>query len=540
MIFPRPKHIQLGARHPLTETLLVFCNDAPSKNALPALGEMAPYLAYSRTEDQSKATMTLSVIPGRFPQNEAYEMTVRDGKIEVRAKDYRGLINAFATLVGLTSFEADTVMLPEAEISDFPDAAFRSFMTDPARNLVPMDETRALILSMAKAKLNKLHLHLSDSTGFCYESRTQLPTSPGGKYSKEDLKEIIRYAGLFGIDVIPEIDFPGHGYALTKMYPNLKCRVPGKEVSTWNLCLGNEECYALIDELLAELAEIFPYEYIHLGTDEIHMEDIGPDIMSPPPISHSEECECCNAFFAPLGLATLRERFYWFVRRVYATVTSLGKKLIVWNDDIDISKSPDLPRDILIEFWRVAAERRGPVEGCSMQRFLEEGFEVINADFPNTYVDEYVEWSKLKKWNFRTEPADSTACPHAVLGGEMCAWEGSNYPHYSYALYFAMPAFGDRLWNTAPIPDGGEATAALTRTSLGADTPDGTDLFLHMADVPLGTAQLWTAPIFPSADDAEEAVRLLGCLKHQSDDERHLTKSLLDQAKKVIDAYDDV
>ncbi len=525
MIYPRPKQIILGERHPLITPLSVFCADAPGRRALFALGEMAPYLEISEIEQADGATLSLSLVPGLFPNKEEYELTVQNGKACVRAKDFRGMINALATLVQLLSYEGDLAMLPDATVRDFPDTAFRSFMADPARNRIPMDEMRALILSMAKAKLNKLHLHLSDSTGFCYETRTPLPASPGGKYSKAELSELIRYAGAFGIDVIPEIDFPGHSNALTELRPELKCRVEGKNVSGWNVCLGNEDSYALIDDLLAELAEIFPYEYIHVGTDEIHMEDLVE--LDPYPISHSEECECCRAFFAPLGLHTLRERFYWFVKRIYATVTSLGKRMIIWNDDIDISKSPDLPRDILIEFWRVAAEGRGPVEGCSMQRFLEEGFEVINADFPNTYVDEYVEWDRLKKWNPLADPADASACPHAVPGGEMCAWEGSNYPHYLYALYFAMPAFADRLWSISPLPDGEEATLALTRASLGADTPDGEDFFRFTRDVPLGSCRLWEGSIFRDEYAARATAKLLRTLTHQSADERHLKEALL-------------
>lgn len=506
----------------------VWCADAPSVRLVPVLREFLPYVPITQVDELSDATLEIAVIPGLSERAEYFELNLDDGeRARIYAKDFRGLVNAAAELAQLVEYRDGAFYLPDFEVADAPEASFRSFMIDPARNLIPMDELRALILSMAKSRLNKLHIHLSDRKGFAYASDIypDLPPAPGGIYTRADLKEIIDYAGMFGIDVIPEIDVPAHSNATTNWKPQLKCTVPGKDTSGWNICLGNEECYTLIDALLAEIAEIFPCEYIHIGTDEMDMRDL------PSAISHTEECTTCRAFFEPLGLHTLRDRFYWFVRRVYKTVTGLGKKMMMWNDDIDISKSPDIPRDILIEFWRVAAEQRGPVVGCSMQRFIDEGFEVVNADFPNTYVDEYVEWEKLKVWNYKRDPADAGVRAYQILGGEMCAWEGSNYPHFLYALYFAIPAFGARLWSTEQIEEESDAKWALTRAALGCDVPDDFDLFAYTKDVPLGTSRFWET-IYADGADLEELRRVLRTLRHQSEDERRLTERLIALSEK--------
>lgn len=529
--------------HPIPNTVSVFCSDAPSLKLLPVLSEFLPYLTFEPADARENSILTLSVIPGISARAEHFSLKIKEGKIDIQAKDFRGLVNAAATLTQNVRSENGTLVLPDLHIEEHPDASFRSFMADPARNLIPMDEMRALILSMAKARLNKLHLHMSDTKGFAYVSEVfpDLPPAPGGCYSKADLKELISYAGMFGIDIIPEIDVPGHGFAITDWKPHLKCKVKdenGKyreDVSGWSLCLGNSECYEFLDALFAELAEIFPYDYIHIGTDELELRTVVHEPPLLPPISHCEECECCRDFFTPLGLDNLRERFYWFVRRVYKTITGLGKKMMMWNDDIDIAKSPDLPRDILIEFWRVAAEQCGPVEGCSMQRFLEEGFEVVNTECLTTYIDEFVEWNKLKKWHYKRYPADASACEHQVLGGEMCAWEGSNYPHYLYALYFAMPAFGSRLWNPAPIEDEDDASAkaAIARAALGCDIPDGFDPFIYTKDkeIPLGTCRHWDA-LFAEGANLEQMCEVLRSLKHQSEDQRRLTQRLIEIAEK--------
>ena len=114
----------------------------------------------------------------------------------------------------------------------------------------------------------------------------------------------------------------------------------------------------------------------------------------------------------------------------------------------------------------------------------------------------------------------------------MCAWEGTNYPHYLYALYFAIPAFGDRLWNLAPIPEGKDATVALTRAALGMDTPDGFDVTGYMKEVPLGTSRFWEDGAFSPDANLEEAKAILEGLHRQSLDEKKLTEELLRQLAK--------
>ena len=276
--------------------------------------------------------------------------------------------------------------------------------------------------------------------------------------------------------------------------------------------------------MLAEIAALFPCKYIHIGTDEIEMRDL-VDI-TPALVSHTLECEVCNSFFGPMGIDTLQERFYWFLRRVYKTVSALGKRMMMWNDWIDISKSPDLPRDILIEFWRVAAEQRGPREGCSMQRFLEEGFEVVNADFPNTYVEEYATWEQLKPWDFRKDPADADAYPHRVVGVDMCAWGYAQYEFFKYTIPYAVLAYGDKSRNRLPIEDDVAARRALTKGILGCDVPENFDLFDYMDGVPLGDAMFKKCVLAENAD-LDALLAILQSLSHQSRDEKRYAEALI-------------
>ena len=535
MFLPRPKsYNKFENILTLTFPLKVWCGDRPSRNLLAVLHEMMPYGEFVQAT-REEATLTIEVMPsmvqGRRP--EYYSFYAKDGKMSIMAKDYRGLVNAAATLAQAIRFENGLFVIDEASINDYPDSTFRGVMLDPARHVVPMDEVRAIILGMAKSKYNKLHLHLCDHQGFSYFSDVypDLPLSPGTTYTKGDLREIVSYAGMFGIDVIPEIDLPAHSFNLTKKFDYLKCHSEdeengGKPLSGWNICIGNEESYTYIKNILAELVEIFPYEYIHMGTDEIYMDDIDRE---PRITSCTCQCKVCNARFLPMGYDTLLPRFYYFVDRVYNIINDLGKKMMMWNDQIDISNgAPEIPRDILIEFWRVAMPHRGPVEGCSMAAFVEAGFEVVNADYPNTYVDLYMKWSKLKDWNLRANPADVPHVSFRILGGETCAWEGNNYPHYRHALYFTFPTFGDRCWNVeTPLAEDEETMLALTRACLGASAPADFNLFSYLKGVPLGDAYRMEGKIFCNGANLDELRQTLENLSNLSTDQEHLKNNLL-------------
>jgi hypothetical protein len=119
---------------------------------------------------------------------------------------------------------------------------------------------------------------------------------------------------------------------------------------------------------------------------------------------------------------------------------------------------------------------RGPVEGCSMQRFIDEGFEVVNSDYPNTYfVKEYIDWERTKVWNLDRVPADVGKKSNMILGAFGCAWE--NRAHLKHSIYSAIPAFADRIWNLAPIDDEESFNVALSRFVLGPSIDEGFNVF---------------------------------------------------------------
>ena len=519
MFIPRVKCEKMSGCTAICAQVSVYYGGKEEKRLSAVLGEFTPYLSFFVAEAAEDADLVVRIDAEISDRAEYYELTSHGGRVTVVATDFRGLVGAAATLSQMIIEKDGALLLLDGDITDYPDKGFRGFMVDVGRKYIPMDEFRAQILMVAKSKMNKLHLHLLDTQGCSvdFDSYKLIPSpdARGRKYSKDDLRALVAYAAIFDIDVIPEMDMPGHSFNLTRAYPEMRCDADNP--NGWAACISTEATYDYARTILTEVAEIFPYEYLHVGTDEIDMKDIISSRYNAHQVQDWERCRRCNEFFGKMGLHTTTERFYYFLRRVYDIVKSLGKKMMMWNDNIDISVSPDLPRDILIHFWRVAAPMRGPREGCSMQRFLDEGFEVVCSDYPNTYANaEYMEWERLKAWNVDREPADAGDLSHLILGPVMCAWE--NPPNLKHSIYTAVPAFADRAYDLRPIDDEPAFDLALSRFVLGPSLPEGVDLFGKHLYAPL-MFDNERSPIVEGAE--EEFGALLDSLRLLSEYEKH-------------------
>ena len=231
---------------------------------------------------------------------------------------------------------------------------------------------------------------------------------------------------------------------------------------------GSEGTYRFIDRVVGELAPVFPSPLFHIGTDEIEFVD-----KSSSEVRFSwRECPVCQARMKQEGLKDERALFYFFVRRVDGILKQHGKRLMMWNDQIDIGKPQEVnvPMDMLLHFWRIASPGRGPVTNCTYEGFLDKGFQVLNSYYPETYIDGYIKEQHLLVWNPWTSPACPPEHRGQVVGGQMCAWD--NYDYYRRVLPAAMAAFGDRVWNADPVTNKIAFALALPRHMFGPLTPD--------------------------------------------------------------------
>ena len=396
-------------------------------------------------KEAQNAFITFLPDPTLEKRTEIYRLTVSANGIRIGYRDARGAINGAMSAVLLLRKR----VLDCCEITDYPDCSYRSFMIDMARGLPTERDIKNVIRYMALAKYNRLHLHLIDDKGPCYISEA-LPEyayiGRGGQCSCAFLQEIDKLCASYGIEVVPEIEIPAHGTALCVSHPEFACQVP--DAQGWAICPGNDDIWPFFDTLIGEIAEIFPHsEYIHIGTDELEFADL-----NPPYPCHWNDCPRCAALREREGLADRQAEFYYVVQRMHDIVKSHGKKMMMWNDQIDVSRPVPLSRDILIQFWRIAAPGRGPYEGCSLEGFLKLGFTVVNAYYPYTYCDleSYISAEKLKIWTPYRVPEQSPEYAAQILGGECCAWEFGNYeeyPFYGYTTPAVIGMFGDKLWS---------------------------------------------------------------------------------------------
>ena len=477
MLLPKPKQIEYFAEKLyLHDKMDVLVKDDYGKKALEMLNILVSEsdVLFRKGENGG---IELILSDTAFLNKEEYRIDFRNGKMILTYGDELGARNAVISLFHLIEKDSAGYYFKTCTIVDFPESEYRGVLLDLGGKYVPVEEIKTTIMQMAKAKYNILRLNLNALNFSPLETDIypQLNESSRQQYTKNEMKGIVEFAALFGLEMIPGIQMPGHATFLIDTLEDLKCKTKSVEPSRWTMCVGSEKTYEILGNLIKEITEIFPGEYIHIGTDEIEFHDIFKVLKLWPTW---DDCEVCTELSRRENIEGIRELFYYFVRRIHKIVTGLGKKMMMWNDAIDISVSPDLPRDILIQFWNVANdgnEGRGPYKGCSMQRFLEEGFNVVNSHFRETYLCENIEEGKLLTWNPKARPECTDNMKHLIIGGELCAWGYDIY--YDYSLPSMIFVFGDRLWDYSNGEISEEYRQTLTKSVLGLQTPPGFDVF---------------------------------------------------------------
>lgn len=280
---------------------------------------------------------------------ESYRMYLQPGRILIEGADRAGVFYGIQSFLQLLHAR-DGKELPRCEIEDTPRYSWRGFMLDEARHFFGKEKVRQLLDEMAYFKLNKFHWHLTDEQGWRIEIKKYPElTRIGGKgswsdpeaearyYTREDIKEIVDYAALRHIEVIPEIDMPGHATAANRAYPVYSGGgVPDHPEYTFNP--GKEETYGFLTDILREVAELFPSSYLHIGGDEVAF---GIEAWKSDPD--------VQALMKREGLKDVKQAEYYFIRRMDDTVKALGKTLVGWDELLDADVKPD---NTVVMWWR--------------------------------------------------------------------------------------------------------------------------------------------------------------------------------------------
>ncbi len=332
-------------------------------------------------ESARGAAVRLEVVSPDKAAKEAYRLDVMPDGIRIRASDAAGFFYALQTLRQLVPSGA--AACPCVSVGDAPRFGWRGMQLDVSRHFFGKEFVKNYIDLLASRKLNVFHWHLVDGPGWrieikkhpeltrigawrkdkraepwnwratelCFNGKT--PGAYGGFYTQEEIREVVRYAKARFVTIIPEIEMPGHSYAVLAACPQFVCE--GNNIRTDGLrgldvfCAGNEGSYKFLAEVLDEVAALFPdAPYIHIGGDEV------PDLAW-------KRCGKCQALMKRLGLRTPRELEAHFIGRIAQHLAAKGRKIIGWDE---IAESA-LPKDAAVMVWRDAAfAKRALAQGC--------------------------------------------------------------------------------------------------------------------------------------------------------------------------------
>lgn len=349
---PAPAHrTDLGGEFLLTRATLVTY-----EQGLEALADyLRSYLPLAGASEQyaSDAALVLTLDPSLG--EEAYRLDILPDHIAIEGGAYGGVFNGIQQLFRLLPPEVYArectlpLRLPTLHIEDAPRFAYRGMMLDVARTWVDAPHVKRYIDLLSYHNINKLHLHLSDDEGGRIEIRSHpelteiggfrggdSPVRPiygkwdekyGGYYTQEQMRELIAYAAARNIEIIPEIDLPGHSRNIASVHPEIRCNYRPDTVSTCGYdyrsawCVAREENYRLLEDILGELCALFPSPYIHIGGDEVDA-------------SQWERCPDCRALMERCGITDPHRLEDIFMQRMSDILAAHGKRPALWNEAV--------------------------------------------------------------------------------------------------------------------------------------------------------------------------------------------------------------
>lgn len=417
---------------------------------------------------------------------EGYQLSISPKQIIIKANQPAGLFYGVQTLVQLfpKEIESDTIaknvkwQAPCVQITDYPRFGWRGLMFDVSRHFFTKNDVKKFIDDMVRYKFNLLHMHLTDDEGWRIEIKglpkltevgawnvkkvgyfgTFSPPTPdeprnyGGFYTQDDIKELVQYAKDRFVNILPEIDVPGHSLAAVVSYPELSCTPgadkyhvrSGEEIMDWShgappialidntLCPANEKVYDFLDKVITQLAQLFPFEYIHVGGDEC-------------PKNFWEKSDAIKALMQKEGLKSMQEVQSYFEKRLEKIVISKGKKFIGWDEILEGGLGPNAA----VMSWR---GMKGGAEAAKMKHNVVMSpttfayLDYMNGDSaiePKVYAT-----LRLSK-AYQFEPVPDSVDAKYIVGGQANLWTEQvyNMRHAEYMVYPRAMAISESVWS---------------------------------------------------------------------------------------------
>lgn len=490
-LIPEPVNITLGnGRFTLPKEIVIAADNTND------LGHTISFLSerlsvptgYTVSINSSAATpavrLQLLKTPDAQLGKEGYKLSIAANGAVITANAPAGLFYGVQSLMQLLPKEIEgkklaagvTWDMPYVEVTDYPRFGWRGLMFDVSRHFFTKEEVKQFIDQMVRYKYNLLHLHLTDDEGWRIQIKSlpkltevgawnvkkvgyfgtfsppakDEPRNYGGFYTQDDIRELVKYAQDRFVNILPEVDVPGHSLAAIAAYPELACSAgkgpkpevsSGQSIKDWskhvalvddNLCPANEQVYVFLDKVVTELAQLFPFEYIHMGGDETFK-------------TFWQNDPAIKALMQREKLKTMEEVQSYFTRRVEKIVLSKGKKFMGWDEILEGGISPNAA----VMSWR---GMKGGIEAAKM------GHEVVMSPSDFVYIDlmqgdplvEPRVYSSVRlNKSYQFEPVPEGVDPKYIKGGQANLWTEQIY-NMRHAQYMTWPrafAVAESVWS---------------------------------------------------------------------------------------------
>ncbi len=399
--------------------------------------------------------------------SEGYRLEVNQNQITLSASAQAGFFYGYQTLSKLIG-NAQGTPIPALAIEDAPNFEWRGMHLDVSRHFFPVEDIKKYLDLMARYRFNRFHWHLTDDQGWRIEIKKYPELTAisafrketlighyndtpqqfdgkryGGYYTQEEIREVVRYAAQRQITVIPEIEMPGHSSAVLAAYPELGCTGQAVEVATkWGIFedvfCPKEETFAFLEDVLTEVIDLFPSEFIHIGGDEC-------------PKVQWEASQFCQDLMQKEGLKDEQELQSYFIRRIEQFVNSKGRQIIGWDEILEGGLAPNAA----VMSWR---GEEGGIEAA------KQGHKVVMTPTEYCYLDYYQSqnpdeplaiggFTPLEKvYHYEPVPeALSAEEAQYVMGAQANVWT-EYMPTFGQVEYMAFPraiALAEVLWTDA-------------------------------------------------------------------------------------------
>lgn len=468
-LIPQPDSITYGSCNIVLPEVVTLSEDLPASHRELLTGTLVDALGV-KTEyaTNSRAFLHLSQQSG-LPE-EGYRLTVDSKGIKLEYSTPKGLLWAIQTLRQILLHHSPSPKgspsIPELSVVDAPDNQWRGFLIDVARHMYSIDYLKKVVDALSLYKINRVQLHLTDDQGWRIEIKRYpelteqgawrefdeydkrclelAKTDPsfiidsryvrngneyGGYYTQQQLRDLVEYASERGIEIIPEIDMPGHFSSAIKAFPHLSCVGEagwGKEFSH-PICAGKTENYPFFTAVLDEVMQLFPSTYIHIGADEVEKQNW-------------RNCPQCQRLIAEQGLGNVANLQNYFVGKMSEHIKSRGKKVMAWDDAFVKSN----PQDIIYTYWRDWLPE-------SPREITQKGLPLIFMEWGNFYfISTRTDERQKALYEFNLEPKFAGIAKNNLWGYQACVWTEMipNERKFGQQTFPSLQAFAEVAWGS--------------------------------------------------------------------------------------------